>query len=123
MDMKHTYIVTFDFYRKRSKFNPNDEFNYEYAVEYFEECISLKDRLWQLFPNKVIEISLCSFIVKTKLNNDELKLMLIKETSDFFTKADDNINRQIFIAPINEIHSFAQQNKLTEIEYIANAQL
>jgi hypothetical protein len=123
MELKHSYIVIFDFYRMRSKFNQDDEFNYEYAVEYFEECSFVKDKLWQLFPNKIIEISISSFLIKTKLNSEELKFKLILETTDFSIKANDNVNRQIFIAQIKDIHSFAQQNKLSEIEYIANAQV
>lgn len=123
MELKNTYILTFDFYRIRSKFNSNDEFNYQYAVEYFEECLLVKDKLLSLFPNKIIEISITSFLIKTKLNSEELKLKLINETSDFFTKADDNSNRQIFIAQINNLESFAQKNKLLEIEYIANTLL
>jgi hypothetical protein len=123
MKLNHSYLITFDFSRKRSKFYLADEFNYEYAVEYFEECSFVKDKLWQLFPNKIIEISISSFLIKTKLNSEELKFKLILETTDFSIKANDNVNRQIFIAQIKDIHSFAQQNKLSEIEYIANAQV
>ncbi|MGE4541595.1 MAG: hypothetical protein AB7D35_10065 [Bacteroidales bacterium] len=123
MELGRIYLVTFDFYRNRSKFKTDDEFNYEYAVEYFENCLWVKDTLFRLFPNSVIEISLCSFLIKTRLDSEELKSKLIRETSDSYSKGSDTINRNIFIAKVNNLQSFAYQKKISEIDYIFSKQV
>jgi len=97
--------------------------NYEYAVNYFENCLSVKDKLCRLFPNSVIEISLCSFLIKTKLDSEELKSKLIQETSESSSKVTDTINPHIYIAKVNNLQSFAHQKKISEIDYIFSKQV
>ncbi len=123
MELGRIYLVTIDFYRNRSKFKIDDEFNYEYAVNYFENCLSVKDKLCRLFPNSVIEISLCSFLIKTKLDSEELKSKLIQETSESSSKVTDTINPHIYIAKVNNLQSFAHQKKISEIDYIFSKQV
>lgn len=123
MEFLQTYIATIDFFQYRTKYNTNEEENKEYAVEYFENCLWVKDKLFRLFPNSVIEISLCSFLIKTRLDSEELKSKLIRETSDSYSKGTDTINRNIFIAKVNNLQSFAHQKKISEIDYILSKQL
>ena len=119
MENAITYLVSFDFHPIRLKFNVNEEWKHQYAVEYFEELIEVSDILRSAFPNYVIDISICTFMMKSMLNAEELKLKIIKEISRYY-KPDDNINRQIFIAQIDTLNSFAPRNKQYEIEYILN---
>jgi len=121
--MENTYLVCFDFNKLREKFNPNDEFNYEIAIEFMEECYVLKDKLVALFPNFVIQISNDSFLIKSLLNGDKLLELLLKELSDkvFGIKEGDNLKRQIYVANINSFETYTFKGKQLEIEYLANA--
>lgn len=122
MELKNAFIVIFDFHHIRSQYDPNDEYNYEYAVDYFDKSLWLKDKLWNLFPNKIIEISICTYVIKSTLNIDELKQKLIEVTSKLTLKTNE-VHRQVFISPINELQFLAHQSKLLELEFIKNVQL
>jgi hypothetical protein len=121
--MDNTYIVCFDFNKIRDKFNPNDEFNYEIAVEFMEECYVLKDKLIELFPNLVIPISNNSFLIKSMLDGVKLLELLVSELSDkvFGIKDGDNLKRQIYVAEINSFESYTFKAKQLEIQYLTNA--
>ncbi len=121
--MENTYLVCFDFNKLREKFNPNDEYNSEYAVEFMEECYFLKDKLIELFPNFTIPLSNNSFLIKTLLECDEILELLIKELSDkiFGIKEGDSIKRQIYVAEITSLKSYTHRTKQIEIDYLNNA--
>jgi len=62
--MEHTHLICFDFHKCRSQFIPNDEYNNEVAVEFMNECYGVKAEMTSLFPNKSIELSQGTFLVK-----------------------------------------------------------
>ena len=121
--MENTYLVCFDFNKMREKFNPNDEFNYEIAVEFMEECFVLKDKIAELFPNFVIQISNDVYLIKTLMDSDSVLEFLVKELSNkvFGIKDGDNFKRQIYVAEIKDFKTYSPKAKKLEIEYLTNA--
>ncbi|MCK9507924.1 MAG: hypothetical protein M0Q54_05755 [Pigmentiphaga sp.] len=121
--MENTYLVCFDFNRIREKFNPDDERTYEIAIRFMEECYVLKDKLIELFPNFVIQVSNDSFLIKSLLNGDKLLELFVKELSDKVVgiKDGDNLMRQIYVADINSLEAYTFRRKQLELEYLSHA--
>jgi len=120
--MEKTYLVCFDFNKIREKFDPNDEYNYECAVEFMEECYRLKDFIVLTFPNFSIPLTNNSFLIKSLLTQNELlDLLQTKlEEKTFNIKDEHHIIKQIYVAEISSLKSNTFRTKKLEIEYLTN---
>jgi hypothetical protein len=121
-EMENTYLVCFDFNKTRERFNPDNEYNEEFAVEFMGACYLLKDKLIELFPNFVIPISNNSFLIKSLLNIDQLLELLLKKLSvqGIGIQEGDTLENQIYVAKINSFESHTLKKKQLEIAYLAN---
>lgn len=117
--MEDIYIICFDFFRSREKYNSSDEFSDEYAVEFMGECSILTEKIAQSFPNKAIELSHNVFLLKSKLSAAELKEFLNEIMADRIPPRDEaHILRQIYVAEVNDLKFHSFRKKEQEIGYL-----
>lgn len=124
--MENTYLVCFDSYKTRRKFNLEIEGNYavnsEYAVDFMDYCCVLQSQIVELFPNFAIPISNDSFLIKTQLNCDSLLELLVKELLDksYGMKDEARLKEQIYVAKITDFNAYTHREKQFEIEYLTD---
>ena len=121
--MKDTYIICFDLLRLRSGFDPNDESSYEMCYEYMTECMIISEKIRTLFPNKVLELSPGTFLVKSCLSAAKLFEYINGAYSDRYSKPINNEIQQVYITRVNDFIYKTTRHLKLNIEYLENAQV
>lgn len=124
--MENVFLLVFDFYNTRKKFSDtevNDEdysHNMDIAFSYFEECTSLRRRLFDMFPNKIIELSINSYVVYSELSLEELLSALRQKFIQSHYFGEEYSTRQIYLSEIKGISFLAPRHQRYLVEFVLN---
>jgi hypothetical protein len=117
--MEDSFIICFDFFRIREKYDPSDEFSEEYAVEFMLESSGLIGEMVELFPNKTVDLSNNTFFLRSEMTAEDLLELL---SGKFLTQMDirdsSHILKQIYVAKIDDFKFRSFRDKELEIAYL-----